>query len=30
MGVDEIRGLVSRTSPIQIHSSDYGVISEDR
>ena len=29
-GVDEIRGLESHTSPIQIHSSDYGVISGDR
>ena len=29
-GVDEIRRLESHTSPIQIHSSDKGVISEDR
>ena len=30
MGVDEIRGLESRTLPKQIHSSDEGVISADR
>ena len=29
-GVDKIRRLESHTSPIQIHSSDYGVISGDR